>query len=435
LVLTILASLTFIASGLLAAGQPAIYARGEGAGEPTVIIAEEEPTATLVPSGAGTAPPLPSETATWGAFNDGKRPTPTEAVNMTPMPEARFTGWERQALRDLADINAWPTQVTYDTAGRLKAQNAQGDSAWSARAHIRAFDFGAGASAAFNAEQEDARLSGFALTNQVFYGYRAYRGVITDRTGAVREQRFRWLARTWIFGIDIRASAGSGQPLPDPVLLSEQLLSLAVRRGLPPPPNPAPTPNPTWSLPPDSTPTPPSCNIRFNDVPQDYWAYGFISSLACSNIVSGYADGSFRPENSTTRAQLAKMLVLTQRWPVDTNRTQSFRDVPPTHPFFLYIETAAAHGVISGYGDGTFHPDAYITRAQVAKMVVLARGWRAFEDTPVPLCDVPNDHWAWHYIQAAIQNGLFSGYANNCFLPDAKATRAQLSKVLILSTR
>jgi hypothetical protein len=379
--------------------------------------------------------PTPYGTATWGAGGNDKRLTPTEVVNMTPMPEVRFTGWERYALRDLAEVNAWPTQVTFDTAGRLKVQDNSTETAWTARAHIRAFDYGAGASAAFNAEQEDARLSGFILTSQTFYGYRAYRGTITDNTGTVREQRFRWLSRTWIFGIDVRLAAGSGQALADPVLLSEQLLSLAVRRGLPPPPNPVPTPNPTWSLPPNPTPTAPSCSLNFTDVTGSYWAYGYITVLACANIVTGYSDGSFRPENSTTRAQLAKMLVLAQGWSLVTPSSQSFRDVGPSHPFYQHIETAAAHEVISGYADGTYRPDAYVTRAQVAKMLVLARGWRAFEDTPEPVCDVPPTHWAWNYVQAALQNGLFSGYANNCFLPDAQATRAQLSKVLVLSTR
>src|SRR5205807_2271496 len=131
------------------------------------------------------------------------------------------------------EVNAWPTVVMYDTAGRLKVQNSTSEATWSVRAHVRAFDFGAGASAAFNAEQEDAILSGYDITRPGFYSYRAYEGRITDHAGVLREARFRWLVRTWIFGIDVRPV--QGQSLPEMRLLAEQLLALAISRGLPPP--------------------------------------------------------------------------------------------------------------------------------------------------------------------------------------------------------
>ena len=105
-----------------------------------------------------------------------------------------------------------------------------------------------------------------------------------------------------------------------------------------------------------------------------------------------------------------------------------------SHLFYRYIETAYAHGVFDGYGS-EFRPDSYVTRAQVAKMLVRANGWSLSLDgqSPVPLCDVPQDHWSWLYVQVAIQHHVFSGYANGCFLPDAAATRAQITKVMVLS--
>ena len=96
---------------------------------------------------------------------------------------------------------------------------------------------------------------------------------------------------------------------------------------------------------------------RFSDVCPDYWAYTFIEFLAQQGIVSGYADGTFRPNSTATRAQLAKMIVVARGWPVVTPPTPSFSDVPASNPFYGYIETAKAHGVICGYADGTLPPE------------------------------------------------------------------------------
>jgi hypothetical protein len=222
----------------------------------------------------------------------------------------------------------------------------------------------------------------------------------------------------------------------DTAELGRELLLLAVQNGMPEPPGgvlPTPIP-PTAGLPPSSTPTIPACGLTFTDVEPQFWAYRYIMQLACEGVVSGYSDNTFRPDNPTTRAQLAKMLVISRGWTLLNPSESSFKDVDRSHLFYRYIETAYAHGVFDGYGN-EFRPDSYVTRAQVAKMLVRANGWSLSLDgqSPVPLCDVPQDHWSWLYVQVAIQHHVFSGYANGCFLPDAAATRAQITKVMVLS--
>lgn len=365
---------------------------------------------------------------------DPKLKTPTPGVRRTPNPDAYFTGWERLALRDLAEVLSWPTAVALDNTGRLKVQNVISSTEWSL-ASIRAFDYPAGASAAFSAEQEDSRLMGYRVSSDDFYSFPAYLAVLTDRSGAVVERRFHWVAGKWILGVDVGVDVG-GSRSSDPYLIAAQYLSLAVFRGLPPPQgNEVPTPNPTWVLPPAPTPTSRACTITFDDVDENYWAHGFIQELACARIVSGYGDGSFRPENPTTRAQLAKMLVLSEGWQLANPQTPTFVDLNPLHPFYKYVETAVARGVVSGYGDGKFRPDAPVTRAQVAKMIVRTRDWTPSLSDTVELRDVAASHWAWSYVQAAIQHGIFSGYDEGYFRPELNATRSQLSKVLVLSLR
>src|SRR5207302_6455921 len=118
-----------------------------------------------------------------------------------------------------------------------------------------------------------------------------------------------------------------------------------------------------------------TCAITFSDVhPTDYF-YVPVEYLYCRGIVAGYADGTFRPYNTTTRAQFSKMLVLGRAWPITTpaGGGYTFTDVPVTNTFFTFVETAFAQGVISGYvcsGPGEpcdaqhrryFRPVAYIT--------------------------------------------------------------------------
>ncbi|MDQ3930054.1 MAG: S-layer homology domain-containing protein, partial [Chloroflexota bacterium] len=127
---------------------------------------------------------------------------------------------------------------------------------------------------------------------------------------------------------------------------------------------------------------------------------------------------------------------LLERATLESPAAPTFTDVGTTHSFYPYIETAASHNLVSGYADGTFRPDAPVSRAQVAKIVVRARAWSLkVPANPPALCDVPASHWAYVYIQVAIAHGSFTGYGDGCFRPDDLATRAQLAKILVLAHR
>jgi hypothetical protein len=126
------------------------------------------------------------------------------------------------------------------------------------------------------------------------------------------------------------------------------------------------TPAPTNTTAPTASPT--ACTLGFSDVhPSDYF-YTAVQYLACHGVISGYSDGTFRPFNDTTRGQLTKIVVLAEGW-TQTCTTQHFSDVPPSNPFYCYVETAFAHGIISGYADGTFRPGNNATRGQISKIV------------------------------------------------------------------
>lgn len=170
----------------------------------------------------------------------------------------------------------------------------------------------------------------------------------------------------------------------------------------------------------------------FNDLEEGNWADDPVQYMVDQGLITGYSDGTFRPNSDVTRAQFAKMLVGAMGWPVVTPQTPSFSDVPADYWAYGYIETAAAHGVLGGYSDGTFRPSADVTRAQLAKMIFIARGWAMESPAITQFADVSQGDWYYSYAQAASSAEVMSGYDDHTFRPNAPATRAQVAKILAL---
>jgi hypothetical protein len=190
-----------------------------------------------------------------------------------------------------------------------------------------------------------------------------------------------------------------------------------------------------------ATSTPTACTINFSDVqPTDYF-YTPVLYLYCHGAISGYADGTFRPFNLTTRGQLAKIVVLAKGWTIYTPPAPTFQDVPTTHPFYQYVETAYSHGIISGYSCGTgcleFRPGNNVTRGQLCKIIVLAQAWTIYTPPTPTFRDVPTTDTFYQVVETAYSHGIISGY--NCgtgcleFRPGTNATRGQIAKIVYLA--
>ncbi len=170
--------------------------------------------------------------------------------------------------------------------------------------------------------------------------------------------------------------------------------------------------------------------MTFSDVnPTDYF-YEAVRYLYCAGVISGYADGTFRPYNNTTRAQLSKIVVLAEGWNLDCPGTGHFTDVPLDHPFFCYIEMAFDHGIVTGYGDGTFRPDNNVTRAQLSKIIVLAQQWPIDTTGGPHFSDVQATDPFYSFVETAYNRGVITGYADGTFRPNNSATRGQICKIV-----
>lgn len=144
----------------------------------------------------------------------------------------------------------------------------------------------------------------------------------------------------------------------------------------------------------------------FSDVPKGYWAANYIGYMQQFGIITGYSDGSFRPDAPVTRAEFA---AIASRFEKLTEGSKSFTDVSDTYWAARYINFAATRGWVTGYSDGTFKPENTITRAEVAAVTCRLLE-RSADQTYIrshlkelrTFSDVTESHWAyWYAMEAA----------------------------------
>ena len=139
----------------------------------------------------------------------------------------------------------------------------------------------------------------------------------------------------------------------------------------------------------------------FSDVPKGYWAANYIGYMQQFGIITGYSDGSFRPNAPVTRAEFA---AIASRFEKLTEGSKSFTDVPDTYWAARYINFAAIRGWVTGYSDGTFKPENTITRAEVAAVTcrLLERSAdqnyiHSHLNELRTFSDMTESHWAYWY--------------------------------------
>ncbi len=191
---------------------------------------------------------------------------------------------------------------------------------------------------------------------------------------------------------------------------------------------PEPVPEPSEPEPePKPEPTPEEL-IHFSDVGESFWAGPHISYLASNRIVSGYADGSFKPSAPVRRGQAVAMIARALNW--DTTQMETnFSDVDKEYFASGDIAHAIELGIISGFPDGTFKPNAPITRAQMA--AILGKAFSLGTDSTIVFEDVTTSTTGYREINQLAKLGIVTGYDDGRFYqPSQTLTRAQFSVIL-----
>ncbi len=172
---------------------------------------------------------------------------------------------------------------------------------------------------------------------------------------------------------------------------------------------------------------------KFTDL-QGHWAQADIERLANKLIVDGRPDGSFDPNATITRAEFAALLVRALGLP-ETRPGEPFMDVESADWFAGAVGAAKQAGLIGGYEDGSFRPEANITREQmavmIAKALIFAGQSPQMESTIPTFSDAAEiSRWAVEAMGQLAGLGIIHGVTDTTFVPQANATRAQ-SAVMI----
>lgn len=169
---------------------------------------------------------------------------------------------------------------------------------------------------------------------------------------------------------------------------------------------------------------------RYNDVLVTDPDLQAIETLSDRGIIAGYQDGSFKPDAPLSRAQFAKFLGLVMKWGLIKPPESRFSDVPSNSPLFPFVETAAARGLIKGYTDGTFKPNAPVSRADATRTWIMAAGWKLTASRSGIFLDLPSGFAATPYIETAHTYGLVVPDDEGNFRPSNPITRAELSQLV-----
>lgn len=161
----------------------------------------------------------------------------------------------------------------------------------------------------------------------------------------------------------------------------------------------------------------------FNDEPNDTEQRNAIYSLVEKGVITGYPDGTFRPNQSITRAQVAVMINRAVKLDPIREAT-TFSDVPTTHPYYAAIQALYRAGIIDGSA-GKYHPSSVLTRGQMAK--ILANTYKLTLKETNAFTDVSANHDFNKYIGALADANITTGYADGTFKPTTTLSRVHFA--------
>ncbi|WP_130605119.1 S-layer homology domain-containing protein [Cohnella abietis] len=171
--------------------------------------------------------------------------------------------------------------------------------------------------------------------------------------------------------------------------------------------------------------------VKFSDI-AGHWAEASIKQVAAQGIVGGYADGTFKPKSEVTRAEFAVLLARMLKLQ-GNGAALKFTDNSSIGAWAKQeIAQAVQAGIVNGYGDGSFRPNAKISRAEMVAMIANALGLAKKANAVTAFADdaeIPA--WTKAAVAATVENGIVQGVSGNKFAPKQTATRAEAAVVLL----
>ena len=173
----------------------------------------------------------------------------------------------------------------------------------------------------------------------------------------------------------------------------------------------------------------------FPDVPLDHWAWKFIESIFAAGLTAGFPDGTYGPDNPVTRAEMAVFLKKGIHGSTYTPPAPGggvFTDTAG-HWAEAWIEDLFDEGITAGFPDGTYRPENNVTRAEMAVFLLKAKNGSSYTP-PAPgggaFTDIAG-HWAQAWIEQLASEGITSGFPDGTYRPENTATRAEMGVFLV----
>ncbi len=169
----------------------------------------------------------------------------------------------------------------------------------------------------------------------------------------------------------------------------------------------------------------------FSDVSSNDWFYDSVMDIYADNITTGYPDGTFKPGNYVTRAQMAAFLARAMKINIKAHcANPPFKDVSTNEWYCPYVDAIKIAEVTQGVGGGYYNPEGYVTRAQMAAFLSKALDLDTHPCKSKPFSDVPTSAWYCPYVQAIKEVHLTTGYPDGTYKPDNYVSRAEMAVFL-----
>lgn len=153
-----------------------------------------------------------------------------------------------------------------------------------------------------------------------------------------------------------------------------------------------------------------------------------LTYLVENGLISGYPDGTFKPDQALTRGQAAALLTRALKLSTTDVINPNFTDVSTQNTNYKQIAAIVNAGIMSGTGDGKYNPGAPLTRAQMSKILVIA--YDLSGTTSTKFKDMSSKHWAYNFVHTLAANNITTGYEDNTFKPGVEVSRMHFSLFL-----
>ncbi|MEK5214634.1 S-layer homology domain-containing protein [Psychrobacillus sp. FSL H8-0487] len=169
----------------------------------------------------------------------------------------------------------------------------------------------------------------------------------------------------------------------------------------------------------------------FSDLKTTHAHYTSVMDLSDRGVIKGFTDGTFKPEASVTRGQAAKIIALTLGLDTKNVINPGFKDIKADNEYYGPIAALVAEGIVSGKENGTYAPGEKLTRSQMAKIITLAFGFKEGKLTDTKFKDVKATDWYNGYLQTLLDNEITTGTTATTFSPYDNVKRGQMASFVV----